>query len=190
MNHMLETDRIAIGDVVPTRQLTTIRDSRITVPTPDALTHLQFRRYAGCPICNLHLRSVAKRHDEIVAAGIREVVVFHSRAEDMRPHQGQLPFDAIADPERVLYKEFGVEASIRAVIHPRAWLTPMNPKTYPIVARGLRAGGSPGPRHGDSALGLPADFLITPEGRVRAVKYGRHANDQWSVDELLSLACG
>jgi peroxiredoxin len=187
MNHMLETDRIAVGDVVPTRELTTIRDSRTTMPTPGALTHLQFRRYAGCPICNLHLRSVAKRHDEIVAAGIREVVVFHSCAEDMRPHQGQLPFDAIADPERVLYEEFGVETSIRAVIHPRAWLTPMNPKVYPVVAGGLRAGGSPGPRHGESTLGLPADFLITPEGRVRAVKYGRHANDQWSVDELLTL---
>jgi peroxiredoxin len=190
MNNMLETGRIAIGDVVPTRELTTIRDARITVPAPDALTHLQFRRYAGCPICNLHLRSVAKRYDQIVAAGIREVVVFHSRAEDMRPHQGQSPFDVIADPERVLYKEFGVETSIRAVLHPRAWLAPMNPKIYPIVARGLRAGGSPGTRHGDSALGLPADFLITPEGRVRAVKYGRHANDQWLVDELLSLARG
>jgi hypothetical protein len=190
MNQLLKPDRMAVGDVVPTRELTTIRDSRITVPTPDALTHLQLRRYAGCPICNLHLRSVAKRHDEIVAAGIREVVVFHSRAGHMRPHQGQLPFDAIADPQRLLYKEFGVETSLRAVMHPRAWLTPMNPKTYPIVADGLRAGGSPAPRHGDSALGLPADFLITPEGRVRAVKYGRHANDQWSVDELLTLTRG
>jgi peroxiredoxin len=190
MNQLLKTDQMAVGDVVPTRELTTIRDSRITVPTPDALTHLQLRRYAGCPICNLHLRSVAKRHDEIVAAGIREVVISHSRAEDMRPHQGQLPFDAIADPERLLYREFGVETSIRAVIHPGAWLTPMNPKTYPIVAGGLWAGGSPAPRHGDSALGLPAEFLITPEGRVRAVKYGRHANDQWSVDELLTLTRG
>jgi hypothetical protein len=25
---------------------------------------------------------------------------------------------------------------------------------------------------------------------VRAVKYGRHANDQWSVDELLTLTRG
>lgn len=188
MNSVLDTGRIAVGDFVPSRELLTITDSPVTVPAPDALTHLQFRRYAGCPICNLHLRSVAKRHDEIVAAGIREVVVFHSRAQDMLPHQGLLPFSAIADPDRELYKEFGVETSIRALTHPRAWLTPMNPKTYPIVARGLRAGGSPAPRHGDSALGLPADFLISPNGRVRAVKYGRHANDQWSVDELLDLA--
>jgi hypothetical protein len=28
------------------------------------------RRFAGCPICNLHLREIARRHDELVAAGI------------------------------------------------------------------------------------------------------------------------
>jgi len=39
-------------------------------------------------------------------------------------------------------------------------------------------------------LGLPADFLITPSGRISAVKYGTNAYDQWSVDELLSLAKG
>ena len=38
-------------------------------------------------------------------------------------------------------------------------------------------------------FGLPAEMLIEPFGRVKAVKYGSHAYDQWSVDELLSLAC-
>jgi len=37
-------------------------------------------------------------------------------------------------------------------------------------------------------LGLPADFLVAQDGRILALKYGVHANDQWSVDELLSLA--
>ena len=37
-------------------------------------------------------------------------------------------------------------------------------------------------------LGLPADFRVNNEGRVLACKYGEHAYDQWSVDELLSLA--
>jgi hypothetical protein len=37
-------------------------------------------------------------------------------------------------------------------------------------------------------LGLPADFLIAPSGRINAVKYGADAYDQWSVDELLTLA--
>jgi hypothetical protein len=39
-----------------------------------------------------------------------------------------------------------------------------------------------------SHLGLPADFLIGTDGRVLAKKYGKHAYDQWSVDELLAHA--
>jgi hypothetical protein len=30
--------------------------------------------------------------------------------------------------------------------------------------------------------------LLDPAGRVLACKYGTHAYDQWSVDELLDLA--
>jgi len=41
---------------------------------------------------------------------------------------------------------------------------------------------------GEKHLGLPADFLIAPDGSVLAAKYGRYASDQWSVDELLDLA--
>jgi hypothetical protein len=37
-------------------------------------------------------------------------------------------------------------------------------------------------------IGLVADFLITTKGYVAAVKYGQHADDAWSVDEVLALA--
>ncbi|XXY38586.1 hypothetical protein WMF04_48755 [Sorangium sp. So ce260] len=37
-------------------------------------------------------------------------------------------------------------------------------------------------------LGLPADLLIASDGRVLAAKYGEHVDDQWSVDELVTLA--
>ena len=36
-------------------------------------------------------------------------------------------------------------------------------------------------------LGLPADFPIAPDGRVAARKYGVHAYDQWSADDLMRL---
>jgi hypothetical protein len=44
------------------------------------------------------------------------------------------------------------------------------------------------PQHGESILGLPADLLIDPAGRVVALRFGRHADDQWSVDDLLPEA--
>ena len=39
-------------------------------------------------------------------------------------------------------------------------------------------------------MGLPGDFLIAPSGQIKAVKYGTHAYDQWSVDELIAFAKG
>lgn len=169
-----------VGSKVDARTLETITGERITVPMPDAIVHLQFRRFAGCPICNLHVRSVARRHDEIATAGVVEVAVFHSAAEELRRYQADLPFAVIADPERTLYREFGVESSIRSVLHPKAWRA---------GARGMRwttPGGALGLREGH--LGMPADFLIGPDGTVLACKYGAHADDQWSVDEILTLA--
>jgi peroxiredoxin len=180
--------RYARGDTVRPRKLTTIHGERIALPDPERMTHLQFRRYAGCPICNRHLHTVVARHDEIVAAGVRVVAVFHSTAADMRPHHGDLPFDCVADPDRLLYSEFGVETSARAVLHPRVWTTGMSPRTWPVVLRGLRGGGRPTPTHGETILGLPADLFIDPDGLVRSANYGRHANDQWTVDQVLRLA--
>lgn len=179
--------RPAPGDLVPSRALTPVTGPALTLPDPARTTHVQFRRFAGCPVCNLHLRSVAQRHDEIERAGIREVVFFHSPAEQLREHVAHLPFAVVADPDKVLYAEFGVESHRRALLDPRGW---------PAIAGGvlrdawellrgrgrLPAGTQPGGR-----LGLPADFLITPGGRVAAVKYGEHIYDQWSVDELLAL---
>lgn len=169
-----------VGSKVGARTLETITGQQVAVPSPEAVVHLQFRRFAGCPICNLHVRSVARRHEEIAAAGIVEVVVFHSAADELRRYQSELPFAVIADPDRKLYREFGVESSLRSVLHPKAWRA---------GARGMRwttPGGALGLREGH--LGMPADFLIAPDGTVRACKYGAHADDQWSVDEILAHA--
>jgi hypothetical protein len=96
------------GDAVRRHDLVTIHGKPVRIPDPDLLVHLQFRRYSGCPVCNLHMRSVAARHDEILAAGIREVAVFHSDPDTMLGFQGWLPFAAVADPAKALYAEFGV----------------------------------------------------------------------------------
>ncbi|WP_460105112.1 peroxiredoxin-like family protein [Streptomyces sp. YKOK-J1] len=176
------------GSIVERRDLTAVSGDDVAIPDPARLVHLQFRRFAGCPVCNLHLRSVALRHREIEAAGVREVVVFHSPADELAPHVADLPFAVIADPDRRLYAEFGVERAPRALLDPRVW----GPILWAVVSgvwnvvRGrerLPAGRPHGGR-----LGLPGDFLIAPDGRVLAAKYGEHAYDQWPVGELLELA--
>src|SRR5688572_10222450 len=114
--------KINPGDRVPSRILTTIKSEQAHIPDPNHLVHLQLRRYAGCPMCNMHVRSIAVRHEEITAAGVREVVVFHSTAQEMLPYHGDMPFHAIADPKKKLYSEFGVEPSLISILHPRAML--------------------------------------------------------------------
>jgi peroxiredoxin len=183
--------RVSVGDQFPELKLTAITGETAAIPnTAGALTHLQFRRFAGCPICNLHLRSVIARIDEINAAGIREVVVFHSTADELRKYQGDMPFAVVGDPDKTLYRRFGVEASAKAILNPGAWRA--LPRGWGHAIAGAiahrRAPLPAAPTNGN--LGLPADLLIASDGRVMAVKYGTHAYDQWSVDELLELVEG
>lgn len=178
----------AAGDLAPPRVLTTMTGETVAVPETGHLVHLQFRRFAGCPICNLHLRSFVRRNDEIRSAGIHEVVVFHATDEELLKYEAELPFAVVGDPEKTLYREFGVESSVRAVADPRVW---------PAIARAVgssmwgtirrRNRMAPVSPTGGS-LGLPADFLIASDGRIVAAGYGEHAYDQWSVDELLAHA--
>ena len=180
--------RLTVGAAVPARELTPVAGAPVPVPDPDHVVHLQFRRFAGCPVCNLHLHSFARQHDTLRAAGVREVVVFHAPDPELRPQVADLPFAVIGDPQKRLYAEFGVESGRRALLDPRAW---------PAIVRGVLASlwgivahrrPAPSLNPTGGRLGLPADFLISPDGRILAAHYGQHANDQWPVTDVLALA--
>jgi peroxiredoxin len=179
--------KLQAGQVIAARQIATL-NGLMALPDPNRLVHLQFRRFAGCPVCDLHLHSIAQRHAEIVSARILEVAVFHSSADDLRPFTVELPFAVVADPEKKLYAEFGVEASPQALLNPRAWF-PILRGVLRSLARILRRRQPVTSFHSEGGkLGLPADFLIDRNGRILACKYGAHIYDQWSVDELLDQA--
>lgn len=158
--------------------------SRKRRPSPNAvvatlLIHLQFRRFVDCPICNTHIAELRRRARDIVAAGIKEVIVFHSSAKSIRSYQRDVPFTMVGDPKKALYREFGVKASLGF----------LSRKALGAAVRGV-ANGHLGLRLAGGPAGLPADFLIAPSGRITAAKYGTHAYDQWSADELIALAKG
>jgi len=171
---------VNVGDKVDARELTTITGAKVAIPSPTQIVHLQFRRFAGCPICSLHMREVARRHEEVKSAGVTEVAVFHSAADKLRRYQADLPFAVVADPDRTLYQEFGVGSSIAAML---------NPRVMGAALRGMRVAKLASAMDlGEQHTGKPADFLIGTDGTVLACKYGTHADDQWSVDETLKLA--
>lgn len=172
--------KLTPGMVAPAISTTSIHGQPLQLPdAASRFVHLQFRRFAGCPICNFHLHTLKLRIDEIQAAGIREVVVFHASTAEMLKYQGQLPFDCIADPGKALYRQFGVDSHWLAALHPRAMWAAM---------RGLATAARLPLRMEGGVTGLPADFLIDASGQLRAVHYGQHAYDNWDVDTLLRLA--
>ncbi|RVW03057.1 peroxiredoxin-like family protein [Rhodococcus xishaensis] len=173
--------KLNIGDRFAPHRLETIDGDTVAVPSPDRLIHLQFRRYAGCPVCHLHLQSILRRYKEITAAGVTEVVVFHSAPEALRRSLADMPFAVVADPQRSLYSEVGVESDPTAIAHPRVWLAA-------ALGAARQRSISSALGRGEDHFGKPADFLIASDGRILARKYGTHADDQWSVDEILTLA--
>jgi peroxiredoxin len=177
------------GDAFPTLQLKAASGQRVTVPDPGGdYVHLQLRRFAGCPICNLHLRSIVTRHDEIRSHGIREVVVFHSTAAELAKHENELPFPLIADSKRELYQRLGVERRLSSLLRARALRAAFAGLIAAFGKRSTKRGPLGPIKPTGGRLGLPADFLIAPDGRITALKYGKHAHDQWTVDELLDHA--
>lgn len=104
--------------------------------------------------------------------------------DELRVHVEDLPFAVVADPDKRVYTAYGVESRARALADPRVWGTIVRAVVTGLVKRAPLPSLTP---HG-GRLGLPADFLIAPGGEVVASKRGRHAYDQWSVDELLAHA--
>jgi peroxiredoxin len=183
-----KNNRKQAGEKLQPLEFMTISEQQVSVPDPAQLTHFQFRRFAGCPVCNLHLQSFVKRQDELSAANIREVIFFHSTAEELLPHANDLPFAVVADPQKVFYKQFGVEASIYSLLNSRAWLPIARSILHSLGAVILTRKPMPSLNPEGGRYSLPADFLIANDGNIVASKYGEHVYDQWSVDELLELA--
>src|SRR5262245_4229128 len=169
------------GDLVPATTLESVTGEPIRLPDPSRLVHLQFRRFVDCPICNTHIAELRRRAREIEAAGIKEVIVFHSSATSIRSYQKNVPFVLVGDPKKDLYKGFSVETSF-------GFLSSL--KALGAWTRGIAHGHFGLRSFPGGPLGLPGDFLIAPSGQIKAVKYGTHAYDQWSVDELIALAKG
>lgn len=169
-----------IGNHISPLTLTDIYEQPVNlIPQTGKFTHIQFRRFAGCPVCNLHLQSFFEQASALENAGIQEVIFFHASKENMLANTVKTSFHLIADLEKTYYKQFGLESSWKALLHPSVLTS---------ATQGLFANGFAKPEKLETELVVPADFLINEQGEIIALKYGKHANDQWSVNEVLTLA--
>ncbi len=133
---------------------------------------LSFLRYASCPMCLLRVDELARAAPSLSAAGLDVVVVLHSPRERILRHtRRSLPFAVIPDPERALYRLYRVEASIQRLI-----LSTLLPSFFARWVAAIRSGHFGGAVDGEIGL-MPADFIISAEGRIAHAHYGAHIGD-------------
>src|SRR5438105_14200840 len=105
------------GDTVPATTLESVTGESIKLPDPDRLVHLQLRRFVDCPICNTHIAEMRGRAREIEAAGIKEVIVFHSSAKSIRSYPNDVPLILVGDPQKAQCIAIGVRSCVAMISH-------------------------------------------------------------------------
>jgi peroxiredoxin len=138
---------------------------------------LSFYRYAACPLCNLRVHHLIQQHQTFFERNLNFVAVFQSPRESIRRHVGKqdIPFPVIADPERNLYRLYGVESSWSGFIRGSLRL--------PTVASALMKGFFPGKMEGVKST-VPADFLIGPDLTVQVAYYGSDIADHLPIEKI------
>ncbi len=138
---------------------------------------LSFFRYASCPLCNLRIHHLIEQYPALNAKGLRIIAVFQSPPESIRHYAGRQdpPFSIIADPERILFRQYGVESSWVGFIKGSLRL--------PSLAAAAARGFLPGKMEGQKAM-IPADFLIGPDLKVQIAYYGGDIGDHLPIQRI------
>ncbi len=142
---------------------------------------LSFYRYAACPLCNMRVNAMTRRHAEWAAQGLELLAVFQSSAEEIGRYVGRqdAPFPIIPDAPMTHYRRFGVEKSWGGFF--------MASLKLDVVIKAIMRGYFPTSFSGPLNR-LPADFLIDENGRLVRCYYGTDAADHLPVEEIDAFA--
>ena len=67
LTSLLANKRLEAGDPAPPIQARGVTGNEVIVPDrTHEFTHVQFLRFAGCPVCNWHLQSFVERYGELL----------------------------------------------------------------------------------------------------------------------------
>lgn len=141
---------------------------------------LSFYRYASCPLCNLRINELIQYEPIFRENGIEMLAIFQSSKESINEYVGKqdAPFPIIADPQRELYKLYGVETSVWGTF--RAFLKPGRFK------EAMNKGFKPGKTEGAKTL-IPADFIIDANLNISKLYYGKDIGDHMPVEWIMNF---
>jgi len=169
---------LRIGDPAPAVVLEALDGTRLDCGKPGGPAVVSFTRYAGCPVCQLHVGRMAAAMAELRARSCGVFVVFQSAPDHLRAAMADWKpgFSAVADPTASLYDAFGAGASLAGYLHPGSLLA---------LGRATMAGKWHG-RFEGREMQMPADFVVDPGGRIALAHYGKNVGDDVPAAALLA----
>lgn len=169
---------LKVGDKAPDFEVTDFKNKKQVLLEHGKPILLTFFRHAGCPMCNLRTREMILAHDKMANYGLKILTVFESPTKSIKRDVGRQnpPFSIIPDPERKLYKLFGV--SISWVGFVKIFIARPKHVFEAIFKNGFI------PKFGEATPMMPADFLIDSDGIIRVAYYGKDIGDHLPCDDL------
>lgn len=141
---------------------------------------LLFIRHFGCPFCREEVARLRREKETVDRAGFQVLLVSMGTPEEAEGFRRQfnLPFTIICDPEKALYKAYGLKGrSISQIFSPKLFL------------KGLKAVGQgflPGLSLGDP-FQLPGVVVIDVKGHIRFRYYSRDPSDYPSIAIIVDV---
>jgi thioredoxin-dependent peroxiredoxin len=138
---------------------------------------LAFFRYGACPLCNLRMTFLVDAYPRWETNGLDVVAVFESPAERLLETVASqpIPFPVIPDPERALYRLYGVVPSL--------WGYVVGAFRIRAFRDAFKRGFRPGKGEG-AITQLPAEFLIGPDLTIERAYYGKDIGDHLPLEEI------
>lgn len=142
-------------------------------------TVLVFLRHFGCIFCREHAAELAKSKAEFDKRGAQVVFVGKGSPEEAREFRADrsLPFEIVADPDRVAYRAFGLpEGRVSQLA---------GPAVVGASMRAMKNGAGVGKAVGNRRQ-LPGTYVIDQDGRFLFSKPAAHAGDVADIATLLA----
>jgi thioredoxin-dependent peroxiredoxin len=147
---------------------------------------LSFFRNVNCPFCNLRVHDLTKRKQDFDKQNFQMIFLFESSPKLLLIstfHQGISPIPLIGDPEKLIYKQYQVEASLFGMLK-----TFIAPNTFKLIEESKKLNL---PKEEDKAATkslMPADFLIDENFVIQQAYYGQNMADHIPLEAILGFA--
>jgi len=145
-----------------------------------------FFRHVGCPFCNLRVHTLTKVHEELKSKGLEMIFFFESKEQVILRssfHKGVSPIPIISDPEKVWYKQYGLETSTLKSI--ASHLTSFVQTAWKAQAENV-------PIHamasGESFSTMPAEFLVDEDLILKRIHYSERLNHRLDIEDIRVFA--